>query len=69
MSMVVSAIPLADPNVDWDFSPEFLEAFYNTRGLCPAQPEGDFAFMSFLLAICEEYNRIITVPSPPPEES
>jgi len=44
-----------DPNVDWNFPADFLNAFYATRGLCPASPEGDVSFMHFLLALCQTY--------------
>lgn len=45
----------ADPNMGWDFPQEFLDVFHKTRGLCPANPEGDYAFMDYLYRICLEY--------------
>lgn len=52
-----------DPNIDWDFPADFLAAFHATRGLCPGQPEGDYAFMHFLLALCEEYHATAAPPT------
>ena len=46
----------SDDNLNWDFPQEFLDAFHATRGLCPANPEGDYGFMSYLFALCERYS-------------
>ena len=45
----------SDDNLNYDFPQEFLDAFHATRGLCPASPEGDYGFMSYLYALCERY--------------
>lgn len=49
------AAQLSDPNIDWTYPQDFLDCFHATRGLCPANPEGDVAFMHFLYTLCEMY--------------
>jgi hypothetical protein len=44
-----------DANVDWAYPQDFLDAFHATRGLCPANPEGDVAFMHFLYTFAQVY--------------
>ena len=53
----------SDPNVNFNFPQDFLDAFHATRGLCPASPEGDYAFMFYLLALCEEYHGTAAPPA------
>ncbi len=56
---------LSDPNMSFDFPPEFLDAFHATRGLCPANPEGDSAFMWYLYVLCVNYQTTAPMPVVP----
>lgn len=55
---------LSDPNMGWNFPQEFLDSFHKTRGLCPANPEGDYGFMWYLYVLCMDYQATAAPPVP-----
>lgn len=42
-------------DVAQNYPQDFLDAFEATNGLCPANPEGDSAFMWFLFVFAQKY--------------